>query len=312
MLTRLFRGLNQRGDTLIEVTIALTILSMVLTGSTVVATRAFSQGQTAKERTVISTAAQAQMEALRAFRDNHSWDQFLHGSTAGTPYSGVLGSFVGPTCQATTPCLHMAVPGGGPGAMLPAGGSMTGEVPTSWIEISVTPDASTPPQSVDVVVSYGFDNLGGGATNVGHIKTTLTNVAFAVATPVPTPPPSGGGSGLADATSLSCVVDPITGVCPPYVNPNPPQYYFDQTYTNTSDTGGLAVLGCTWDWGDGTIPDTISCNPGDINTHGYSMPGLPPYPAACGMDPFTLTLTVKLSNGTSPVKKITPIAPKCY
>ncbi len=178
MLTKFFPDINQRGDTLIEVTIALTILSMVLTGSMVVATRAFSQGQTAKERTVISTVAQAQMEALRAFRDNHSWDQFLHGSSTGTPYSGVLSSFVG-VCRVTSPCFHMVTSGGAPGGMIPAGGSMPGSVPTSYIEVSASPDVVLPLQSVTVVVSYGFDSLGGGATNVGHIQSTLTNTSFA-------------------------------------------------------------------------------------------------------------------------------------
>src|ERR1041384_7189661 len=78
---------GQRGDTLIEVTFALAILGFVLLGSTAIATTAFRTGQTARERTQVSTAAQQQMEALRSFRDNHPWSEFRVGN--GGTYQGI-------------------------------------------------------------------------------------------------------------------------------------------------------------------------------------------------------------------------------
>src|SRR4051812_27354890 len=82
-----WRHLGEAGDTLIEVTIALTILSVVLSSAVVIATRATRLGVTAQERTSISDEAQGQMEALRGFRDNHTWKEFLDGS--GSSYKGV-------------------------------------------------------------------------------------------------------------------------------------------------------------------------------------------------------------------------------
>jgi len=68
----------------------------------------------------------------------------------------------------------------GPGLQeyVPVAGSTTGPVPTSYIEIEVTPIPVANPTSVDVVLSYGFQPLGGGPQNVGHIKTTLTNIGL--------------------------------------------------------------------------------------------------------------------------------------
>ena len=64
---------NQRGDTLVEVTIALAILVMVLLSSFNLASYAFRLGEQAKERTQASQLAQEQAEALRNYRDNHPW-----------------------------------------------------------------------------------------------------------------------------------------------------------------------------------------------------------------------------------------------
>src|ERR1039458_6429789 len=77
---------REHGDTLIEVTIALSILSFVLLGSTALAVTAFRMGQTARERTQVAEVAQEQMEALRSFRDNHTWAEFQGG---GPGYQGI-------------------------------------------------------------------------------------------------------------------------------------------------------------------------------------------------------------------------------
>lgn len=174
---------SERGDTLIEVTMALAIIAMVLLSATLITTKAFRLGQTARERTILVEAAQVQVEALRSFRDNHTWTEFLGGGTiSGVNYNGALnGSAGGPVaCKASATCFHMASRTFSASAKeyVPTGGSSAGPVPTSYIEIAVTPSPGTPPASVDVVVSYGYQELGGNTQNVGHIKTTLTNIDF--------------------------------------------------------------------------------------------------------------------------------------
>lgn len=98
---------SQRGDTLIEVTLALTILSAVLTGAFVAASGAFKLGQTAKERTALVAAGQRQAEALTNFRDSHTWSEFLNGGGVGpTRYNGInTTSTTG--CLAPGRCFHM-------------------------------------------------------------------------------------------------------------------------------------------------------------------------------------------------------------
>lgn len=186
--------LRAAGDTLIEVTIALAILSMVLITSTVVATQSYRVGQTARERTVISNDAQGQMEALRAFRDSHGWNQFLNGGSSPAPYLGALTAAVGQGCHVTSPCIHMAYADGN--TFVPKDGSIPGTLPTSYVEIVVKPTAGSgsSPRSVDVTINYGAAALGGGKDIAGHIQTTLTDVGFAATPPPPPPPPPCSGA----------------------------------------------------------------------------------------------------------------------
>ena len=65
---------SQRGDTLIEVTMALSILAVVLTSGFLAANRAYIIGQNARERTEMISLAQAQAEQLKNFRDTHTWN----------------------------------------------------------------------------------------------------------------------------------------------------------------------------------------------------------------------------------------------
>lgn len=169
---------SQSGDTLVEVTIALAILSLILIASVVVATRSFLTGETAKERTVISGEAQSAMEKLRAFRDNREWAYFLYGQSP--TYRGVLNA-TGGGCHTVgvTDCFHMIPTLVGPNQeYVPAGGPVVGSIPTSYLEIVAepgAPGAGGDPASVTVTIYYGFEGRGGGV-NTGHIKTLLVNV----------------------------------------------------------------------------------------------------------------------------------------
>ena len=67
---------NQRGDTLVEVTLAVAILAMVLASAYAVIARAAKIGQSAKERSQAVALVQQQAEIIQSFaiRD---WDGFI-------------------------------------------------------------------------------------------------------------------------------------------------------------------------------------------------------------------------------------------
>jgi hypothetical protein len=216
--------LNQRGDTLIEVTFALVILAAVLVSSSLLAVKGLQQAHSAQERTQIADEAQRQAEGLRSFRDNHTWAEFLNGS--GGIYSGVLNGG-GSTCQASGgPCFHVDTRATVPGItseFVPLPNNMAGSVATSYIEIKATPDGAAPPQSVDVVISYGFLNAGGGPMNEGHIKLRFTNLKLGLATPTPAPTPTPGPAtptptpaGCAAAKDIVLVMDASASMLTPW------------------------------------------------------------------------------------------------
>ncbi len=174
---------NRRGDTLVEVTVALAILSLILLSSTRLAIRAFQQGQTARERTTVALVAQNQLEYLRNFRDNHSWSQFTTGN--GATYNGVLNTGALSGCRGVGPsqCFHMIKTADG---YVPAEGGVAASVPDSYIELVATPDDPADPQTVSFRVSWGFRDLSGGPENVNHLVTEMTRLV--AVTPAPIPP----------------------------------------------------------------------------------------------------------------------------
>jgi hypothetical protein len=176
---------NERGDTLIEVTFALVIMTIVLVGSTMLAVKALQTSRTAHERTVLIDQAQEQLEAVRSFRDNRKWSEFLGGGGP-VPYPGVT-SAAAPSCQTVPVCFHMELKDTSLSPVkrefVPAGGKMAGSVQSSYMEMTMipgpnaTPPAAPLPRYVDVTVHYGFQETGGDNA-VGHIKTRLSNVDF--------------------------------------------------------------------------------------------------------------------------------------
>ncbi len=175
-------GGKQRGDTLIEVTFALAILGFVLMSSTAIAATAFRTGQLARERTQVATDAQEQLEALRSFRDNHSWAEFRAGRNCGMPggYCGI-DQVLGTACvtDATKQCLHMelAATGAGTTEWVPRPGMVAGSVPTSVIEVTTATTVASQ-CGYDFVLFYSFSPLGGGAKAANRIATRLVNLRY--------------------------------------------------------------------------------------------------------------------------------------
>jgi type II secretory pathway pseudopilin PulG len=191
MVARIMRKLrilrDEGGDTLIEVTLALAILGFVLLSSTAVGTAAYRTGQTARERTQVAAVAQEQMEALRSFRDNHTWLEFRGGS--GSCPSGPLGYCGIDQVQNTTcswqggsgHCFHMEpLTIGANKEWVPVAGprpAQTGDVPTQFIGIEVA-DSAAALCRYDFTLHYQFTPLGGGTPAANRISTRLANLKF--------------------------------------------------------------------------------------------------------------------------------------
>ncbi len=76
--------LTQRGDTLVEVLIAIAILSFVLTSSYAVTSRAIRLGQSARERAQGVAFVSQQAEIIKSYA-SRDWDNFIDEvDTAGT------------------------------------------------------------------------------------------------------------------------------------------------------------------------------------------------------------------------------------
>lgn len=175
IFTRQF-SLGQRGDTLIEVTLALAILSFVLAGAFAITVTTFRMGQNARERTSISQVAQNQMEALRSYRDNHTWTEFRNG-VGGHPG---IDTVVGGGCAFTSPCFYMEnVTIGSNKEWVPRAGRVADPtVPNSIIEISTTTPTANRPCAYDFVLNYRFIPGGGAVASRNHISTRLANLKF--------------------------------------------------------------------------------------------------------------------------------------
>lgn len=77
---------GQRGDTLIEVMLAMTILSLTLVSAFAIANRASRLGREAKERVAAVNIAQEQIEALRNYRAANKWNPTIGDISAkGSP-----------------------------------------------------------------------------------------------------------------------------------------------------------------------------------------------------------------------------------
>jgi type II secretory pathway pseudopilin PulG len=178
------RAITEAGDTLIEVTIALSILSFVLVSSTAVATASLRMGETAANRIQIANVAQEQMEALRSFRDNNSNASGL--STWTNAFVPGIDSQNGPSG------FHMALQVGSSTTWVPVSGPMTtsspgGElmIPTSQIEITSATPAFEQACGYIFTLKYSFQPLGGSylLPDANQIQTTLVNLHYAAPSP---------------------------------------------------------------------------------------------------------------------------------
>ncbi len=166
------RSRRQSGDTIIEVTMALSILAVVLTSAFVAANRAYMIGQNARERTEMINLAQAQAEQLKSFRDSNNWDAFT------TKTSGVgATSYACPT--GASPCFHMiSVPvSGGTTKWEPSPGQTTALSSNGSIAIT----GIVGPSSADFEIVYSLTLRGSSLPATNRIPIKLANLDGIVA-----------------------------------------------------------------------------------------------------------------------------------
>lgn len=114
---------RQAGDTLIEVMLAIVVLSMVLTGAYAAMNGGLRISQNSIERTQASDVARGQAEALRTLRDLHSTN-----ATAATAWANVTNKITN-ISPSTNPCT--------------GGGTPTVGSNSFWINNSANPIAPT-------------------------------------------------------------------------------------------------------------------------------------------------------------------------
>jgi Tfp pilus assembly protein PilV len=96
---------NQRGDTIVEVLIAVAVVSLVLAGSYAIANRNLRTIQDTQEHAQALQLAQREVEGLRALAGDSSWSGSLGGSciTGVTPAPTPVGACASLNSD-TTPC----------------------------------------------------------------------------------------------------------------------------------------------------------------------------------------------------------------
>jgi prepilin-type N-terminal cleavage/methylation domain-containing protein len=162
--------LNQKGDTLVEVTIALAILGLILVGTYLITTQAFGLGQTAKERSELVMAAQEQAEALINFRDSSSnWQTFKNAIDAAN---------ISNSACSTATCFHMDQPSVG-SAWAPSSGpvnnvdKLSSLPPTSKIWVYATPAGA---DGYSFQIHYEASSSVGATVNTSDIYLKLTSL----------------------------------------------------------------------------------------------------------------------------------------
>jgi hypothetical protein len=136
----------------------------------------------------------------------------------------------------------------------------------------------------------------------------------------------GGGGGGGAGGSANFGPCPGGGACLGGSGETSGAYDYEFVYYNRSDPppAGLSVVGCEWNYGDGSPVVSFSasqCDIGDFNKHTFPPinEALYPYPAACPSEATTappkakynVTLKQLFSNGTSATLTKTTFVPNC-
>lgn len=287
---------DNRGDTIIEVLIAIAIVSLILAGAYSISGRSLNTVRDSQEHSQAMQIAQGQLDILNSHGGLDLLTQQCFDAS-GNRQSIATGncSFdknnnINCTTSASAYCYR----------------------------VTITQPAL--PNQTTYRVTVTWDRIGGGNNSVSMDYRLGPSIAASGITDL-------GGDCIAHPWNPWCNAPPCptcvwTPPCPIGSASNATCYHWDGTFYNASPIAqDPLVIGCTWNWGDGT-PDSVdvSCKSGDRITHtfatnstlintccwatGDDFMSAMPYPNGCWYlyQAYTVTLTVRLSNGLEPVK----------
>lgn len=314
------KKLDNRGDTIVEVLIAIAIAGFAIGISYATAQRSLDQAISAREHNEALNILENQVTDLRVRFQAYANDPGTYQSTfaaAGLDY-----------------CLDdSAAKVGDPGwapygnfsGITTSGDTLSND--TATLGSSNTPTSSKPYYYVSTSPPHGCQQQRPGDGAIYYVNINTTN-----------PNPSGvnstlyyitvrwarlGGGVSRASLSYKLNYDPLPalgtqnganaalngdsqfGILPGGGGGSLPSYSYGGTFQNTSQNPSSEVAGCVWDWGDGTTTTNQACLQGDQIKHhfvylpysNYTAPdplGIPP----C-IKTFTITLTVKLIDGST-------------
>ena len=299
----LFR--QQRGDTIVEVLIALSVLTFVMIIAFASSTRSSESVRSTQERGEALKLAQAQLENLIVNKGIGDGKDCFNGS-------GEAKAAVG------SECAYKSVGGSGCNA------STNGYCYDVHIE-RIHEDVGTPSDpsiSVTYRVTVDWDSLGTGQDTVNiNYKMFVPNPSYVPPPPVAAdpdnPPDDEANIAVNDGGGPGCTVDP--GGCPDNA-----EYHYRRAFVFESATNITAanMKSCTWNYGDGKSEtfgaSAPQCQVGNKIPHDF--PEDPRYPEGShctrgsnfDKTPYQVILTInKVSGGSVISNQAITTVPYC-
>jgi type II secretory pathway pseudopilin PulG len=302
------KHLQSRGDTIVEVLIAIAIVSLILVSAFVTSHQSLAATRDAQEHAEASQVLKAQIELARTVYAIAATDADNQMLTTHALFC-IDGSSGTATVQTFTGSAYAA----GGAKLLPADTDTFQNYPKPCqssagsynyniaVENHWTNDTLIPNDDGTLVFHARWDNLRGGHDEVTYTYRSHTATAAVAA-------------GDAVIGEGDCSVTDTCG------HPDPTKWYFDVYRPNLSKNPDSIVAGCEWDWGDGTPPEISgSLNGTPINADcydgGYALHimhnipadqnpwSVPPHstpPPLSWCHDYTLTLTEYFKNGAPP------------
>lgn len=173
--------MNQRGDTLVEVAIAMAILGSVITSAYFISNRAQIVGRDARERLQAAQLQQRQAEAIRSLRDDLGWSAFRTQLTAAAPL------YVLAAAPSTDPCEDPSVQKFNvvPTGVAPSTrwGLQNGKNTLDQYTQCVTVHGTAPYEELNFTVYVSWQSNASGGTADGRNRTIMTTTLTDVHAP---------------------------------------------------------------------------------------------------------------------------------
>ena len=269
----------QAGDTIVEVLISIAVVSAVLMGAFLVTSKSTSGVRNSQEHGEMLQVLQGQVEHVRALAVAQTT------STGGIFASGNF-------------CIDATA---SPPARVPSSSGACHNIDSRY-NVSISYDSTS-----NVFTFTGtWDGITGGSQKENLSYRVYSSAPFAIGDVITNPSEGGDNSGDAFFNNGGTGA-PTCGVSiglPPCNTINPNGYYeYTWSVVNQSQNDPSLILGCTWDWGDGTVqtfgPSAPECQYGTKIKHVF--PRVDPegtYPDSCNKVKYKATLTMRVAGVT--------------